>query len=60
MSSTTKHIERLFKECYDIQRHGHCRDGPSFVAINDIEIGINNLRKAFEEEIINGRSERKK
>lgn len=42
------HIRRLLRETGLIQRHGHCVDGPSFVAINDIEIAIHELRKAFE------------
>ena len=43
-----EHIENLLKECYKIQQEGHCKNGPSFVAVNDIELKIHELRKAFE------------
>ncbi len=43
-----EHIKRLLAETHRIAEHGHCKDGPSFVAVNDIEIAIHELRKAFE------------
>lgn len=46
------HIKRLLDETHRIQWHGHCvRNPAAWVAINDIEIAIHKLRKAFEEKI---------
>jgi len=48
------HIRRLLRETHRIQQHGHCKkNAAAFVAINDIEIAIHELRKAFEEKINN-------
>jgi 16S rRNA C967 or C1407 C5-methylase (RsmB/RsmF family) len=53
------HINRLLRETHRIQEHGHCKNNPpAWVAVNDIEIDIHELRKAFEENINNERSEK--
>ena len=59
MSKPDKHIENLKLECHVIQQHGHCKNNPAaWVAIKDIEISINELKKAFEEKINNDRKKR--
>lgn len=53
------HVNRLLRETHRIAGHGHCRNNPAaWVAINDIEIDIHDLRKAFEQNINN--TERRK
>jgi len=60
MSSPLNHIDKLLSECRQIQEHGHCKDNAAaWVAINDIEIAVNDLRKAFEEKINNSRIKKK-
>jgi len=52
------HINQLLNDTHWIQIDGHCNgNAPAWVAINDIEIAIHDLRKAFEEKI-NNTSER--
>jgi len=54
-----EHIEKLLKDTHAIQEHGHCTDnGPAWVAINDIEIGIHELRKAFERKISHDKNDK--
>jgi len=43
-----KHIDRLFAECHRIQTEGHCRRADEFAAINKVEIAVNELSQAFE------------
>jgi len=54
------HVNRLLRETHRIAGHGHCRNNPAaWVAINDIEIDIHDLRKAFEENINNNERSQK-
>ena len=54
------HVNRLLRETHRIAGHGHCRNNPAaWVAINDIEIDIHDLRKAFEENINNNKRSQK-
>jgi len=46
------HIKRLLDETHRIQWHGHCANNPAaWSAVNDMEISIHSLRKAFEQKI---------
>lgn len=47
MAQPQRHIERLLRECYRIEQHGHCHDGAEFVAIKDVETAIDKLKDAF-------------
>jgi len=48
------HINHLLIDTHWIQVDGHCdHNAPAWVAVNDIEIAIHDLRKAFEEKINN-------
>lgn len=52
------HIKRLLKDTNLIAEHGHCKkNAAAWVAVNDIEIAIHDLRKAFEEKINNTKGE---
>lgn len=42
------HIKRLFRECYRIQRHGHCTDAADYVLVKDIETAVQSLSDNFE------------
>lgn len=44
-----EHIERLLADTHAIQNEGHCNgNAPAWVAINDMEIKVHDLRIAFE------------
>lgn len=42
------HIKRLRRECFRIQRDGHCSDAADFVRITDVEIAVNDLADGFD------------
>jgi len=51
-----KHIERLRAECSRIQEHGHLEGLPDgYAAVSDIEIRINDLAEAVEQQINSGK-----
>jgi len=49
MSSIKEHIDVLFTELHKIQLDGHITESNEFVAFNDIELAVNELRKACEQ-----------
>jgi len=49
MSSIKEHIDVLFEELHKIQADGHITEPNEFVAFNDIDLAVNDLRKALEQ-----------
>ena len=42
------HIKRLLRDTNQIQEHGHCKkNAAAFVAVSDIDIAVEELRKAL-------------
>ena len=55
MSRPKVHIDRFLREIHRINKHGHIKNGPGYMAMKDIEIDVYKLQKAFEDnEFMNG------
>jgi hypothetical protein len=46
-----KHIARFLKHCFQIQEHGHCRNGPEYLAVKDVEIAVRNLEQTWKRKL---------
>ena len=48
----TKHIKKMYDCLHKMNMDGHIDKPNKYAAVKDIEIGLHELQKAFEQEII--------